>query len=407
VGSGSEKVSGLQYPIKSLGEVYFGTFIPILKARSLVVASPIGFTTENEIGCRFNLHSASPANWLLFCKLANQSLNIKLTMRKRVLLTGVTGYIGQHCAAELLKQGYEVVGTVRSRSKADTTRTALAKVAPIDRLTFVEADLRSDDGWDEAMKGCAYVLHVASPFLMAEPKDENELITPAVEGTHRVIAAAQLAGVKRLVLTSSTFAIISGKDTGYYGPGDWSDTDANIGAYAKSKTLAERAAWKAINGAKMELTVINPGAVFGPSLGAKIDGQSVTMMTKMITGKIPMIPDMAMGMVDVRDVAKLHVAAMTASGADGKRFIACTAEPVEMATVAKVLREAGYKKAPSIKAPTFLLKFMSQFDREAKGMLPFIGKKASFDNSATFDVLKWKPTPIETSFIEMAAAIAK
>jgi len=326
---------------------------------------------------------------------------------ERVLVTGVTGYIGQHCAAELLRQGYEVVGTIRSRSKADTTRSAIARAADVENLSCAEADLLSDKGWSEAMKGCTYVLHVASPFLMAEPKDENELIAPAVEGTRRVIGAAQLAGVKRLVLTSSTFAIIAGKDSGQYGPGDWSDTDANIGAYAKSKTLAERAAWESAKGGNMELTVINPGAVFGPSLGAKIDGQSVTMMTKMITGKIPMIPDMAMGMVDVRDVAKLHVAAMTAKGAAGKRFIACTAEPVEMATVAQVLREAGYKKAPSMKAPTFLLKFMSKFDPEAKGMLPFVGRKASYDNSATFNVLKWKPTPMATSFREMAASISK
>jgi len=326
---------------------------------------------------------------------------------ERVLVTGITGYIGQHCAAELLRQGYEVVGTIRSRSKADTTRSAIARAADVENLSFAEADLLSDKGWSEAMKGCTYVLHVASPFLMAEPKDENELIAPAVEGTRRVIAAAQLAGVKRLVLTSSTFAIIAGKESGQYGPGDWSDTDANIGAYAKSKTLAERAAWESAKGGNMELTVINPGAVFGPSLGAKIDGQSVAMMTKMITGKIPMIPDMAMGMVDVRDVAKLHVAAMTAKGAAGKRFIACTAEPVEMATVAQVLREAGYKKAPSMKAPTFLLKFMSKFDPEAKGMLPFIGRKASYDNSATFNVLKWKPTPMATSFREMAASISK
>ena len=326
---------------------------------------------------------------------------------ERVLVTGVTGYIGQHCAAELLRQGYEVVGTIRSRSKADTTRSAIARAADVENLSCAEADLLSDKGWSEAMKGCTYVLHVASPFLMAEPKDENELIAPAVEGTRRVIGAAQLAGVKRLVLTSSTFAIIAGKDSGQYGPGDWSDTDANIGAYAKSKTLAERAAWESAKGGNMELTVINPGAVFGPSLGAKIDGQSVTMMTKMITGKIPMIPDMAMGMVDVRDVAKLHVAAMTAKGAAGKRFIACTAEPVEMATVAQVLREAGYKKAPSMKAPTFLLKFMSKFDPEAKGMLPFVGRKASYDNSATFNVLNWKPTPMATSFREMAATISK
>lgn len=326
---------------------------------------------------------------------------------ERVLLTGITGYIGQHCAAELLRQGYGVVGTIRARSKADATRSAIAQVAPVDNLTFAEADLLSSSGWTEAVQGCKFVLHVASPFLLAEPKDENDLIGPAVEGTKRVIAAAQSAGVKRLVLTSSTFAIIAGRDTGSYGPDDWSDTAANIGAYAKSKTLAERAAWKAAEHGNMELTVINPGAVFGPSLGAKIDGQSVAMMTNMIAGKVPMVPDMAMGMVDVRDVAKLHVAAMTANGAAGKRFIACTAEPVEMATLAKVLREAGYTKAPSIQAPTFLLRVMSLFDREARGMMPFIGKKATLDNSATLKILNWKPTRMATSFKEMAAAISR
>jgi len=326
---------------------------------------------------------------------------------EKVLVTGITGYIGQHCAAELLRQGYEVVGTIRSRVKAVSTQEGIAKVASVEHLSFAEADLLSDKGWDEAMKGCTHVLHVASPFVLEEPKDENEMIAPAVKGTQRVIAAAQRAGVKRLVLTSSTFSIIAGKETGRYGPDDWSDTDANIGAYAKSKTLAERAAWKAVEGGKMEMSVINPGAVFGPSLGAKIDGQSVSLITKMITGKIPMIPDMAMGMVDVRDVAKLHVAAMTASGAAGKRFIACTSEPVEMANVAKILRDAGYKKVPTMKAPTFVLKLMGLIDPEAKGMLPFIGKKAALDNSATIKILNWQPSPMANAFKEMAAALSR
>lgn len=324
----------------------------------------------------------------------------------RVLLTGVTGYIGQHCAAELLRQGYEVVGTIRSRSKADATRNDIAKVAPVEKLGFVETDLLSDNGWDNAMKGCTYVLHVASPFFLEEPKDENELIAPAVDGTKRVINAAQRAGVRRLVLTSSTFAIIAGKDSGRYGPEDWSDVSANIGAYAKSKTLAERAAWAAAKDGSMELTVINPGAVFGPSLGAKMDGQSVTMMTAMINGKMPMIPDMSMGMVDVRDVARLHVRAMTADGAAGKRFIAASAEPIEMVTVANILKKAGYTKVSSRKAPTLLLQVIALFDREVKGMLPFIGKAASFNNTATLEVLEWIPTPLETTFREMAAAIS-
>jgi nucleoside-diphosphate-sugar epimerase len=210
-------------------------------------------------------------------------------MAERVLLTGISGYIGQHCGAELLNQGFEVVGTVRSLSKADATRSAIAAVAPVENLTFAEADLLSDKGWDEAMTGCTYVMHVASPFVLAEPKDENELIAPAVEGTRRVIGAAKRAGVRRLVLTSSTVAMISGKPSGRYGPDAWSDTSAKIGAYAKSKTLAERAAWDAVAGSEMELTVVNPGAVFGPSLGAQVDGQSVALMTDMIGGDTGLI----------------------------------------------------------------------------------------------------------------------
>jgi len=145
--------------------------------------------------------------------------------------------------------------------------------------------------------------------------------------------------------------------------------------------------------------------VFGPSLGAEVDGQSVALMSDMIRGKMPMIPDIAMGMVDVRDVARLHVAAMTTPAAAGKRFIAATAEPVAMAYFADVLRAAGYSKVPSRKAPNAAIKLMSLFDRQAKGMLPSLGKKAAFDNQTTFDVLDWKPTPMETSITEMAAAI--
>lgn len=324
---------------------------------------------------------------------------------EKVLVTGITGYIGEHCAAALLREGYEVVGTVRSLAKADATRKAISKVAQTDNLSFVEADLLSDKGWDDAMQGCSYVLHVASPFFLKEPQNENELIAPAVDGTLRVIKAAKSAEVKRLVLTSSTFAIIAGKETGKYGPQDWSDTNKNIGAYAKSKTLAERAAWAEVKGSNLELAVINPGAVFGPPIGSKDGAQNVAMMADMIAGKMPMIPDMAMGMVDVRDVAKLHIAAMTKSGASGKRFIACTAEPIEMSTVTQVLRDAGYSKAPARKAPTFLLKFLGIFDKQVKGMLPFIGKKASYDNSETFEILEWKPTPMSQSFKEMASAI--
>jgi dihydroflavonol-4-reductase len=328
-------------------------------------------------------------------------------MSERVLLTGITGYIGEHCAIELIKQGYEVVGTVRSLNKAETTRQSISKFVSTDRLSFVKADLLSDDGWSEAMKGCTYVLHVASPFYMKEPKNEMEIITPAIEGTKRVVQEAKKANIKRLVLTSSIVAMVSGKPTGKYGVDSWSDCNLNIGAYSKSKTLAELEAWKELKNSHVELTVINPGGVFGPSIGAKAEAQNIKMISDIISGKIPMIPDVAMGMIDVRDVAKLHVHALKANGAAGKRFIAASAEPIEMATVMQILKNAGHDKVPSLKAPSFMLKFMSLFDSEAKGMVPYLGKKASFDNQATFDLLDWKPTPIETSIKEMAEALSK
>ncbi len=326
-------------------------------------------------------------------------------MSERVVVTGITGYIGQHVGAELLREGYEVVGTIRSKSKAETTNTAIAKVAPVDKLSFVQADLLSDEGWDEAMQGATYVMHVASPFIIGEPENENDLIEPAVEGTKRVMAAAQRAGVKRLVLTSSVVAMTAGKDSGHYGQDAWSDIDAGISTYAKSKTLAEQAAWAAAEGHDMELVVINPGGVFGPSLGAEIDGQSVTMMSDMLAGKMPMLPDIALGMVDVRDVARLHVNALTAEGAAGQRFIAACSEPIEFRSIAGILKDAGHDKVSTRKAPTFLLKAMALFDRDVKGMLPMIGKRASYDTSATHEVLGWEPTPVETSIKDMAESI--
>ncbi len=323
-------------------------------------------------------------------------------MTEKVLLTGITGYIGQHVAAELLNAGFEVVGTVRSQSKVPGTRSALAEVAPTELLSFAEADLTSDDGWDDAMEGVNLVVHVASPFYLRQPTDENELIEPAVDGTTRVLNAAQRAGVRRTVLTSSTVAVISGRGSGRFGPDSWSDTNANIGAYAKSKTLAEKKAWDLVEGGDMELVVINPGGVFGPSLGAEIDGQSVTMMRDMIDGKYPMVPDVALGMVDVRDVAVLHVRALTAPDVVGKRFIAASSEPVEMATVAATLRDAGYDKAPSRRAPTPLLKVMALFDKDTRGMVPMLGRRASLDNSLTIELLGWTPTPVKDSVLDMA-----
>jgi dihydroflavonol-4-reductase len=257
------------------------------------------------------------------------------------------------------------------------------------------------------MNGCDFVIHLASPFLLAEPKDEHVMITPAVEGTKRVIKAAIKADIKRVVLTSSVVSMTSGRPSGTYGPDSWSDVNQNIGAYAKSKTLAEKAAWETVKGSSMELVAINPGFVLGPSLGTAGDGTSEAMIANLIGGKMPAIPDIAMGMVDVRDIARLHVAALEAPKAAGKRFIAASSQPVAMSHLAETLKNAGYKKVPSRKAPNFAIKLMALFDREAKGMVPNLGVKIAYDNHETLEILNWKPTPLEITFTEMAAAISK
>ena len=325
---------------------------------------------------------------------------------KKVMVTGITGYIGQHCGAELLRQGYEVVGTVRSMEKAEVVREGIAKVAPIENLTFVKADLLSSEGWDEAMMDCKYVLHVASPFIIANPDDENEMISPAVDGTLRVLSAAKAEGVERVVVTSSLIAIIAGKLSGHYGTDTWSDPDADIGTYAKSKTLAEQAAWEFAGSNDIDLVVINPGGVMGPTLTGKVEGESLTMISDIITGKYPLVPDISVGFIDVRDVAKLHVSAMTAEGAVGKRFIASSDEPLHFKEVTGILKNAGYKKASTRQAPKFLLKIMSIFDDQVKGLLPMVGERQTVANKDTYDILGWEPTSMEQSLIETAESIS-
>ena len=322
------------------------------------------------------------------------------------MVTGVTGFIGQHCGAELLRQGYEVIGTMRSKEKAEAVCEGIAKVAPIDKLTFVEADLMSDEGWQEAMADCKYVLHVASPFIIADPEDENEMISPAVDGTLRVLSAAKAVGVERTVVTSSLVAIIAGKLSGHYGTDSWSDPDEEIGTYAKSKTLAEQAAWEFAKANDIDLVVINPGGVMGPTLTGRVEGESLTMISDIITGKYPLVPNICIGFIDVRDVAKLHVAAMTAEGAVGKRFIASSDEPLHFKEVTGILKDAGYKKASTRQAPKFLLKVMSLFDDQVKGLLPMVGERQTVANQETYEILGWEPTPMDQSLIETAKSIS-
>lgn len=331
-------------------------------------------------------------------------------MNKKVLLTGVSGYIGLHCAKTLLENGYDVVGSVRTPHKENEVKSTLNSASvPIKNLSFTHLDLNSDNGWDAALSNCDYVMHVASPFTVENPKNESDMLGPAVDGTIRVLKAAKKNGIKRVVLTSSTVAIMGGKKTGTITPEEWTDLNSkNISTYFKSKTLAEQAAWDFIDNQSgdsiLELVSINPGGVFGPPLGTNISGASMSMIVKILGGKIPMVPNTSFPMVDVRDVAYLHVAALTEPKAANQRFIATEKVGRSFQWICQFLIDNGYKGPSTKLAPNFMLKLSSIFDREAKGMLAMLDMNLSADNSKTMEVFNWKPIPFEKTLLETAEA---
>ena len=254
-------------------------------------------------------------------------------------------------------------------------------------------------------------MHVASPFINIEPKDENEYIRPAVDGTMRALNAAKSAGIKRVVLTSSMVSMLENADKSINVDSEsWTNVKAkNVSAYAKSKTLAERAAWDFINAqtdaTPMELSVVNPGPVFGPTLTGDLSGASMGMFKQMMSGKMPMVPQAAINMSDVRDIAKIHTLALENEKANGKRFIVTTEEPFAFQEVAKILKSNGYDKVSTRLAPNFLLNFIGNFDREAKSMRSFIGKTYNGDVSLTMKTFDWNPIPFKKTVLDTAKSI--
>jgi dihydroflavonol-4-reductase len=331
---------------------------------------------------------------------------------KKVLVTGISGFVGQHCAVELLRKGYAVKGSVRSLSKTGEVINGIGKeVDSKGNLEFCELNLMEDKGWDYAMEGCDFVLHVASPFVVKVPKDENELIQPAIGGTLRALKAAKKAGVKRVVLTSSTVAMHGG-ESGIIkiNQDSWTNVDArNVTAYFKSKTLAEKSAWDFIKNqtgsTKLELVVVNPGPIYGPTLTGNLAGEAMDFFKKVITGKVPMLPQAYSVMSDVRDVAAIHVQALENELANGNRFIVTTQEPHAIQEIALILKSHGYDKVSTTIAPTLLLKVVARFNDEMKGMLPFVGNTIEADVSNTMKTFSWKPIPFETTVLDTARSV--
>lgn len=335
-----------------------------------------------------------------------------------VLLTGASGYIGKHITLQLLNQGYKVRASVRSLSKSAEVKNAvkphLLDSSDLDsRLTFVELDLDKDSGWDAALTGIDVLMHTASPFPIASPKDENELIRPAVDGTLRALKAAKSAGVNRVILTSSNAAVYgcdlpAGKSE--YDETMWTDVNHPIGrvAYTKSKTLAEKAAWDFLSSQapQIELTTINPVLVLGAPLDNNF-GSSISVVERIMKGKDPMLPDLRFSIVDVRDVAQMHVQAIKNDATKGERILAAS-ETYSFVGIATYIKSIYPKsKIKTGKAPSALIKLLSLFDGEIKAVLPLLGKPMITSNKKAQKLLGIKFIPVEVTLKESAAYLVK
>lgn len=328
-----------------------------------------------------------------------------------VLVTGGSGYIAGFCIRQLLEQGWNVRATIRSLKREGEVRAWLGGAAgdPA-RLSFAAADLSADAGWADAAKGATYVLHVASPIPADNPKNDDELVIPAREGTLRVLRAARDAGVKRVVVTSSSAAICYGygNRAAPFTEADWSDVTnrSDIGAYEVSKTLAEKAAWDFIarEGGGMEMATVNPVLVVGPLLGTDFSA-SLEAVKKLMDGSMPGIPHMAFPVVDTRDIADLHLRAMTDPAAAGQRFIGSSGFMTmkEMADIIKARLPGKAGAVPSRTLPNWLVRIVSMFDATIRSRLYELGKQRKVSNEKARTLLGWSPRPAADSVVDCAS----
>ena len=331
-------------------------------------------------------------------------------MARKVLVTGASGYIAKHIIRQLLDAGFEVRGSVRSLTRGDEVRKAvaphLADASNIDeRLTFVVLNLAADGGWTEAMNGIDVLMHTASPFPLAQPEDEDEVIRPAVDGALRALRAAKGADVRRVVMTSSTAAIMSGAlPTGKttYDEECWSDVNSQVmSPYAKSKTLAEQAAWQFQKSEypEMELTVINPSFVIGMPMDENF-GTSIQVVERMLRAKDPMLPRLGFQCVDVADVATMHVKAIDIAATHGERIMGVDRFMwfSDMAQELKV--ELPDRRIITREAPNFIVRLFAIFDKSIRGIIPDLGKQRSATNRKAVELLGMRFRDTRKSFRE-------
>ncbi|MEJ6395658.1 NAD-dependent epimerase/dehydratase family protein [Gymnodinialimonas sp. 2305UL16-5] len=333
-------------------------------------------------------------------------------MTKTVLLTGVTGFIAKRIALDLLNAGHNVRGSLRNVARSEEVRDALrphlTSPAALNQLSFIELDLTKDDGWTDAMAGVDVVMHTASPFPMASPKDENDLIRPAIDGTLRALRAAQSAGVTRVILTSSVAAIEAKDKTDPLGPEDWSDPDHPIAtAYYKSKTLAERAAWDFVaDHPEMQLTTINPALVLGAPLDQNY-GTSLALIERVMGGKDPAVPSLGFGIVDVADISAMHIASMDKPVSIGNRYIGSSGSMTMPDMAAYLANAYPDRKISTRVAPKWLLRVLGIFDPSVRTILPQLGRRPKFDAQTTERDLGISFTSVNTAIDRAAAAVAR
>jgi len=334
--------------------------------------------------------------------------------KRPVFVTGASGFLAKHIVLKLLEAGREVRASVRTAAKAEAVRKAVLPHLPPDaasRLSFVTLDLMRDAGWADALSGCVALIHTASPFPIKEPDEPMDVIRPALEGTMRALRAAQQAGVRRVVLTSSTVAVL-GADSHAGRPAtesDWADTDKpGTGAYTRSKTLAERAAWDFVAraGKGIALTTINPGWILGPPLDEDY-GSSISLVRRVLRGRDPMLPELGFVVVDVRDVAEMHVRALDRPQAIGERLLAVSGS-LSLPEWGRALK-AAYpdRRIPTRTAPRFLLKVLSLFDGEIRAALPLLGQFPEASNQKARELLQMDFIPPKEALLASADWLAR
>ena len=336
-------------------------------------------------------------------------------MSEKVFLTGISGWIAKHTAIELLDSGYEVLGTVRNKNLIDQTKETLSKYASIDKLSFVELDLLKDDGWNEAVKGCKYIMHVASPFPMKVSNNRDSLLPVAVDGTLRVLNAGLNADSEQIIVTSSIVAMFRkpNRSNPYsFGENDWTDVNwvEGVSDYFLSKTKAERAAWDFMEskGLKNKLTTINPGGVFGDALDKK-GGTSIEYVRQFMKGKFPGAPKFAVLISDVKDVAKSHVACIGNNKVGGRRLIVGK-EVKKLVELSQLMAEAMpeyAKKLPKKELPNFMVKLISYLDSSAKTMIPDLGIVMQTDTTYAEELLGFKFKPAKGCISENAKSVVR